>query len=76
MSSQVIEVDCRGLLCPEPVIRVRKVLEQIERGTVIAFVDAGAPKENVSRMAEHMGCHVEIEQIRDGFKITIKKGSV
>ncbi|MFA4016987.1 MAG: hypothetical protein RUDDFDWM_002099 [Candidatus Fervidibacterota bacterium] len=73
MSSQVIEIDCRGLLCPEPVIRVRKVLEQIEKGTVVAFVDAGAPKENVSRMAKSMGYYVEIEQIEDGFKITIKK---
>lgn len=74
MPSQVVEVDCRGLLCPEPVMRVRKALEQIESGTVIALVDPGAPKENVSRMAQSIGCQIEIEPLQDGFRIIIRKG--
>ncbi len=68
-----VEIDCRGLLCPEPVIRVRKALEGIGRGEVIVLVDPGAPKENVSRMAKSMGCHVEVEPAHDWFKIIIKK---
>lgn len=70
-----MEIDCRGLLCPEPVIRVRKVLEKIEGGEVVVLVDLGAPKENVSRMAKSMGCQVEVEPIYDGFKIIIRKSA-
>ncbi|MCS7253843.1 MAG: sulfurtransferase TusA family protein [Armatimonadota bacterium] len=68
-----IEIDCRGLLCPEPVIRARRALEAIEKGKVIVLVDPGAPKENISRMARSMGYDVEVEPTEDGFKVIVKK---
>jgi tRNA 2-thiouridine synthesizing protein A len=32
------EVDCRGLLCPLPVLRTRQALEKLPSGAVVAVV--------------------------------------
>ena len=32
------EVDCRGLLCPLPVLRTRQALEKLPPGAVVAVV--------------------------------------
>jgi tRNA 2-thiouridine synthesizing protein A len=34
----VAEVDCRGLLCPLPVLRTRQALEKLAPGAVVAVV--------------------------------------
>lgn len=74
MSSQVIkEVDARGLSCPEPVLRTRRALDEIDSGIVVVLVDAEVSKENVSRMARRMGCEVEVEEYDGGYKLTITK---
>ncbi len=41
------ELDCRGLLCPMPIIRTSKALKEIEVGQILKVVatDAGFPAD-------------------------------
>ncbi|RME40702.1 MAG: sulfurtransferase TusA family protein [Caldilineae bacterium] len=41
------ELDCRGLLCPMPVVKTAKAIKQIEVGQVLKMVstDAGSPPD-------------------------------
>jgi tRNA 2-thiouridine synthesizing protein A len=69
----MIEIDVRGLACPIPVIRTKKVLDEMEEGTVLTIVDNAASKENVLRLARAYGCEVEVEPSGGDFRITITK---
>jgi selenium metabolism protein YedF len=65
------EVDCRNLSCPGPVIQTKKSLESAGGKAVKIVVDAGAPRENVTRFAQSRGYRVIEEQLDEGFALTI-----
>ncbi|OGO76813.1 MAG: SirA family protein [Clostridiales bacterium GWB2_37_7] len=67
------KIDARGLQCPQPVIMIKKALEQIESGEIIAIVDNSTAKENVSRLAANMNYHHEIEEKEGCYYIKIIK---
>jgi len=64
-------VDARGLLCPEPVLLTKKVIENITAGTVKVLVDNNAAKENVSRLAEKFGWKIELANDGSNFILTL-----
>ena len=47
----MIEVDCRGLSCPEPVVRTKKALK--DNAEIDVIVDNRASLENVKRYARN-----------------------
>lgn len=47
-------IDCRGLACPEPVLRTKRELEHTQE-TLCILLDDGAPRENVTRFARSRG---------------------
>ena len=51
-------VDARGLSCPMPVMMTQKAMKSKEDYYEV-MVDAGAPRENVTRYAESQGYSVE-----------------
>lgn len=55
-------VDARGLLCPEPVLRTKKVIDQLPGGSIEVIVDNPAAKENVTRLCENKGWKVIVKQ--------------
>jgi selenium metabolism protein YedF len=67
-------VDCRGLACPQPVIRTKEATA--EAHTVITIVDNETAKVNVSRMATREGFAVEVEDRDDGIYLYISKEGV
>jgi len=69
----VIEVDAKGLPCPQPVINTKKALEGIEEGTVAVLVDSAESCENVRRFAQSQGCQVEITERDGAFCLAITK---
>lgn len=71
----VINIDCKGLACPQPVIKVKKALDSISEGTVIAVVDNGTARENVSLFAKNAGYEASVEKLEDDYRITITKGA-
>jgi TusA-related sulfurtransferase len=70
----MITVDARGLSCPEPVIQVRNALEISSSGAEIeVLVETVTSRENVLRVARTGGCEVGVEEIEDGFRLSIRK---
>mgnify|MGYP001019018314 CR=1 FL=1 len=67
-------VDNRGLACPEPVIRTKKALDNMDTGTLISIVDNEIAKENVLRLANSMGLTTLVSEENGIFRIEIKKG--
>ena len=66
------EVDCRGLGCPEPVIRTKKGLKESPDG-VDVIVDDRAARENVPRYAEATGYKAEVKQEGEAWRIEIRR---
>jgi TusA-related sulfurtransferase len=73
MSEEQVTVDARGLACPIPVLRVKKALDGITRGTVVVLVDEQVAVENIMRLAAHMGCSLQCTPCEDGFRMAIEK---
>ena len=65
-------VDARGFSCPQPVIMTRKAIQAGEF-PIEVLVETVTSRENVRRAAEKLGCHVEVEEMGDEFKLTISK---
>jgi selenium metabolism protein YedF len=53
-------LDCKGLKCPEPVLRVKKYLEKHGGNVFSVCVDNEASRENVLRFARSQGCEVSV----------------
>ncbi|NPV55838.1 MAG: SirA family protein [Anaerolineae bacterium] len=66
------KVDARGLSCPQPVIMAQKAISGADF-PVEVMVDTVTSRENVRRMAEHLGYKVTVEQQGDEFRLVITK---
>jgi tRNA 2-thiouridine synthesizing protein A len=60
-----VEVNAKGLACPQPVVLTKNALGEIEEGKVVVIVDSELARDNVKRMAETEGCSVSIEDQGD-----------
>jgi selenium metabolism protein YedF len=67
-------IDCRGLACPQPVIKVKKALDAMTEGTLTAIVDNDTARENVSTFARNAGFAAEVKNEGGHYRITIVKG--
>jgi selenium metabolism protein YedF len=68
-----MEIDCRGLSCPQPVINTKKALEALAEGTVTVLVDNPESRENVRRFAASQGCEVVVSEKGGAYALTITK---
>ena len=59
------ELDCRGLACPEPVVRCRNIVNGERPDVLSVLVDNAAACENVSRFLERSGFIVTVRQDGD-----------
>ncbi len=59
------QIDCRGLNCPEPVLRAKAALEQGEESFAI-LVDNEASRDNVLRFGHSRNCTVDVTTLADG----------
>ncbi|MDD2852373.1 MAG: sulfurtransferase-like selenium metabolism protein YedF [Desulfuromonadaceae bacterium] len=63
------ELDCRGMNCPAPVLRVRDALAKEALDNVMVLVDNDAARQNVSRFLEHQGFRVNCVADGDNFRV-------
>ena len=57
------ELDCRGMQCPEPVARCRKLISEMKTDEMRVLVDNAAALENVGRFLERRGFMVNTNQL-------------
>lgn len=70
-----MQIDCRNLACPEPVIRTKNALEGLKNGEKLEIlVNSIAPKENISRFLKNQNVKFSVEQNGTETKITAVKG--
>ncbi|MEI6125696.1 MAG: sulfurtransferase-like selenium metabolism protein YedF [Pseudomonadota bacterium] len=70
---KTVEVNAKGLACPEPVVLTKKALDGLAEGQVIVLIDSENSRSNVVRMAESQGCTAASESNAAGFTVTISK---
>jgi selenium metabolism protein YedF len=63
-------LDCRGLACPNPVIRTKEVIDRGEVRELTVLVDNAAAQENVSRFLQRAGFAVSVEPRGDDAAVT------
>ena len=70
-----MQIDCRNLACPEPVIRTKNALDGLRVGEKLEIlVNSIAPKENISRFLKNQNVEFSVEQNGVETKITAVKG--
>jgi selenium metabolism protein YedF len=62
---EVVTLDCKGLVCPQPVLKTKEALEQ-GMGKLTVIVDNEASRENVARFARSRHCEVDIKSMGQG----------
>jgi selenium metabolism protein YedF len=71
---EMMNVDCRGLACPQPVLETKKALEKPDAEEILVLLDAPGSKENVRRFAESRGHRVSVTEEKGVFTLRIQKG--
>ncbi len=67
-------LNCRGLDCPQPVLRTRDFIEaNTQTLAFIVLVDNPAAAQNVVRFVESQGFTASLDQIDNGFEIKAEK---
>ncbi len=69
----MIEIDCRGKACPEPVLMAKEALERSE-GEFLIVVDDSSSCENVKRFLHAQGASVNVERRGTEFHLRVSKG--
>jgi len=63
-------LDCRGLACPNPVIRTKELIDRGDLKQLTVLVDNPAAQENVSRFLQRAGFEVSVEPRGDAAAVT------
>ncbi|CAK8724989.1 Selenium metabolism protein YedF [Candidatus Electrothrix laxa] len=73
---KIVQLDCRGQSCPQPVITVKDALEAGDR-LLEVVVDNEAAKDTITRFAQDRNCIVtSSEQESGNWTLTLKAGRV
>ncbi len=68
------EIDLRGLTCPEPVIRTKKLFDKAYVVAVEALVDDNVCVNNLQRLARTLKVSCEVEDKNGYFAIKLERG--
>jgi len=66
-------IDCRGLACPAPVLKVKELIDKQSPDEITVTVDNDAARQNVSRFLEFQNFNVSAVKDGDNFVITAKR---
>lgn len=64
------KLDCRGLACPNPVLKTKELVERGGVARLSVLVDNPAARENVSRFLGRMGYEVSAVEQNGDFEVT------
>lgn len=67
-----MQLDVRGLSCPEPNLRTVSALKDLPQGEVLeVLVETATSRDNITRTVTGKGYAVTVEAMDDGFKLII-----
>lgn len=66
-----IEIDARGLSCPQPVLRTKQAMMGEGVEAVLVLIDDETSKENITRFVESRGWRIK-EATREGTDIILE----
>lgn len=66
-------IDCKGLVCPIPVVKTKKYFDSIQSGESTVIVDNLVAKNNIVKLAEGSGYKSVVEEKDDLYYISITK---
>ncbi|WP_243125461.1 MULTISPECIES: sulfurtransferase TusA family protein [Clostridium] len=67
-----MQIDARGMSCPQPVLMAKKALTDYPEGIEI-MVDNTTAKNNVERYMKQSGYAVSVKELNDDFILYAKK---
>ena len=67
-------LDCRGLACPNPVIRTKELIDRGDVQQLTVLVDNPAAQENVGRFLQRAGFEVRVEENQGTFTVSGSRG--
>lgn len=68
------QIDLRGLTCPEPVLRTKKLMDNPETTAVEALVDDDVCVNNLRRLAKSLRANFQVEDKNGYFAIRLERG--
>jgi tRNA 2-thiouridine synthesizing protein A len=68
-----VQVDARGLSCPQPVMLTRRALQNASAAEVTVLLDSMTQVHNCTRAAEALGWEVGYEEKSGEFTLTLRK---
>ena len=68
----MVEVDSRGLQCPEPVMMALAAIKEHPDEEIHVLVSSAIPRDNVERMCKKRGKEVSIAVDGSDFVLTVK----
>ncbi len=68
-------LDCRGLACPNPVIKTKELIDRGDVPQLTVLVDNPAAQENVSRFLQRAGFEVRVEENQGTFAVSGSRGA-
>ncbi|WP_169999885.1 sulfurtransferase-like selenium metabolism protein YedF [Campylobacter sp. RM9328] len=74
-----MQLDCRNLECPEPVIRTKNAIEGLKDGEELEIlVNSLAPRENISRFLKNQNQKFSLSDLANGETLikTVKNGEI
>lgn len=66
-------IDLRGLVCPEPVLRTKKLLDDKSVERVEALVESDINVRNLERLARSLKVSIKTEEESGHFKVTLSR---
>lgn len=66
-------VDVRGLLCPMPLVKVRKEIEKSNPATLEVLFDDKGALENVTRFVTGLGYKTTVSEENGDYKLVLSK---
>lgn len=66
-------IDLRGLVCPEPILRTKKLLDDSTVEKVEALVESEINVNNLTRLARSLKLKISAQPQDDHFKVTIER---
>ncbi|MCL2149524.1 MAG: sulfurtransferase TusA family protein [Dehalococcoidia bacterium] len=70
----MFELDCRGLSCPIPLVKLQKAIDSHPKEPILMKIDSETAQEHATRLAEGKGYAVKATRQGDDIALELRPG--